>query len=119
MTLPRAADIAFKQAVISGQLETRFWTQNNAVIRFFMLASIRSSTPSFITTVQVIPVLISTPTGTCVRRMRTGMRCASLTHVNVGLTDERSWGPSLLSWSVMPLAIPMTVPCNVGDPSMR
>jgi hypothetical protein len=28
MTLPRAADIALKQAVISGQLETRFWTQN-------------------------------------------------------------------------------------------
>src|SRR5262249_48365062 len=34
-------------------------------------------------------------------------------------TDERSSGPSLLSWSVMPLAMPMTVPCRVGDPSMR
>src|SRR5215471_9354095 len=33
------------------------------------------------------------------------MRCASLTQVYVGFTDERSSGPSLLSWSVMPLAL--------------
>jgi hypothetical protein len=53
--------------------------------------------PSFITTVQVIPALMNTPGGTCVRWIPTGMRCASRTHVNVGLIEERSSGPSLLS----------------------
>jgi len=70
-----------------------------------MLAPMRGCMPSLIMTVQVIPALTNTPGGTSVRRMRTGMRCASLTQVYVGFTDERSSGPSLLSWSVMPLAI--------------
>jgi hypothetical protein len=41
--------------------------------------------------------LIKTPGGTCVMWILTGMRCASRTQVNVGLTEERSSGPSLLS----------------------
>jgi hypothetical protein len=40
-------------------------------------------------TVQVIPALTNTPSGTCVKRMRTGMRCASLTQVNVGFTGKQ------------------------------
>jgi hypothetical protein len=48
-------------------------------------------------TVQVIPAAINTPAGTFVRRMRTGMRCANLTQVNVGLTLASSSGPFLLS----------------------
>ena len=79
----------------------------------------RGAAPSFITTVQVIPALTNTPGGTCVIWTRTGMRCASRTQVNVGLIEERSSGPSLLSWSVMPLDMPTTVPCSAGDPSMR
>jgi hypothetical protein len=51
-----------------------------------------------------MPALINTPGGTCVMWTLTGMRCASRTQVNVGFTDERSSGPSLLSWSVMPVA---------------
>jgi hypothetical protein len=39
-------------------------------------------------TVQVIPALINTPSGTSVRRMRTGTRCASRTQVNVGLREQ-------------------------------
>jgi hypothetical protein len=74
----------------------------------------RGCMPSFIVTVQVIPALTNTPSGTCVKRMRTGMRCASLTQVNVGFTEESSSGASRLSWSVMPLAMPMTVPCSAG-----
>jgi hypothetical protein len=58
---------------------------------------ISGAAPSFITTVQVIPALTNTPGGTCVIWTVTGMRCASRTQVNVGLTEERSSGPSLLS----------------------
>ena len=86
---------------------------------FLMLSPIWGAAPSFITTVQVIPALTNTPGGTCVMRTVTGMRCARRTQVNVGLTEERSCGPSLLSWSVMPLAMLETVPCSAGDPSMR
>jgi|GEM_PF-6922969 len=68
-----------------------------AAIRRLMPAPTWGSTPSFRTTVQVIPALISTSAGTSVRRMRTGMRCASLTQVKVGLTLARSSGPSRLS----------------------
>ena len=62
-----------------------------------MPTPISGAAPSFMITVQVIPALTNTPGGTCVRRMRTGMRCASLTQVNEGFTEERSSGPSRLS----------------------
>ena len=44
--------------------------------------------PSFMVTVQVIPALINTSGGTPSNRMRTGIRRASRTHVNVGLMEE-------------------------------
>src|SRR4029077_16504770 len=51
----------------------------------------------FSVTVQVIPAAINTPAGTLVMRMRTGIRCANLTQVKVGLTLASSSGPFLLS----------------------
>jgi len=44
------------------------------------------------TTVQVMPALTKTPGGTCVMWTLTGMRCASRTPVNLGLTEERNSG---------------------------
>ena len=64
--------------------------QNIVAIRYFILAPMRGCMPSFIMTVQVIPALTNTPSGTCVKRMRTGMRCASLTQVNEGFTEDEA-----------------------------
>ena len=75
--------------------------QDKAVRIFLMASPISGAAPSFITTVQVIPALTNTSGGTCVRWMPTGIRCACRTHVNVGLMEERSSGPSLLSCRIL------------------
>src|SRR5260370_300929 len=71
------------------------------------------------TTVQVMPALMRTVSGTSSMWMRAGMRCARRTHSKVGFTFARSSGPLALSRSVMPWLMLSTWPCNAGPPLIR
>ena len=84
---------------------------------FLMPSPMRGAAPSFMTTVAVIPALINTPGG--VRDVDADRNALRQSHPGECGIDRRGSGPSLLSWSVMPIDMPETVPCSAGDPSMR